>query len=400
MPCCFGGFLSYLPVLCLAVIVFVGWIATTHWPRGRRLIVFSALATILYLGHLVAFGAYCLMVLCFEVFRAGKTGLQAWRAIMVDWLFAALQAAPAIILALSVTVERPFDGPIETSYGTIIDKIGVILSPVLFLQSKTENMFGIIALILLIIGRLTDRMKLAPELFQIFLVVGVISLCVPLWLLGVFGMDFRLPLLAAMLLLSANSTTGRASPLFRNTILCGVILLTAVRSALIVGELRKADEQIDGVRQVVSAMPKGMRMLTIDVSGTENQGHSGSTHVSSHAPLVAVIDRDAFAPTLFTGLGTVKPKPELKMLSTPDGYPYPDLAGLVRGYGKAVDSSVDIPSGGGGRGYWLGWERNFDYVLVMHYGMRPARLPEVLRLAASSNVADLYAIDKGEAPRQ
>ena len=45
------GFLSYLPVLCLAVIVFAGWIATIHWPRGRRLIVFSVLATILYLGH-------------------------------------------------------------------------------------------------------------------------------------------------------------------------------------------------------------------------------------------------------------------------------------------------------------------------------------------------------------
>ena len=319
---------------------------------------------------------------------------------MVDWIFAALQAVPAIILAMSVAAERPFVGPVETNYGGIIDKLRVILCPILFLQSKTEIVFGGIAIITLILGRFTGRLKLAPELLPIFLVVGVLSLCVPLRLLGVFGMDFRLPLLAAMLLLSAISTTGRAGALFRNTILCGVILLTAVRSALIVGELRKADEQIDGVRQVVSAMPKGMRMLTIDVSGTENQGHSGSTHVSSHAPLVAVIDRDAFAPTLFTGLGTVKPKPELKNLSTPDGYPYPELADLVRGYGKAVDLSVDIPSGKGGRNYWLGWEHNFDYVLVMHYGMRPARLPEVLRLAASSNVADLYAIDKGEAPRQ
>ena len=382
------GFLNYLPVLCLAVIVFAGWIATTHWLRGRRLIVFSALATILYLGHLVAFGAYCFLVLCFEVFRAGKAGLQAWRAIMADWLFAALQAAPAAILALSVTIERPFDGPIQTNYGTITDKIRMILSPILFLQSNTEIVFGGIAIIVLFFGRITGRLKLAPKLFQIFLAVGLISLCVPLRMLGVYGMDFRLPLLAAMLLLSAISTTGRASTLFRNTILCGVIFMTIGRSVLIFSDLQKADNQIDELRRVISAMPEGKRLLTVEQLGPD------SMHLTRHAPLVALIDRDAFVPTLFTGIGTVKPAPEVKMLSTPPGSPYPDLAALVDGYGRAIDPTGDIPSGRGGRIYWLGWERNFDYVLVMHYGSRPPKLPEVLRLVASSSVADLYAIDK------
>ena len=395
------GFLVYLPVLCLAVIVFAGWIATTHWSRRRRLIAFSFLATLLYLGHLVAFGAYCLMVLCFEVFRAGKAGLQVWRKTMVEWVFAALQAAPAIVLAMNTAAERPFVGPVETNYGRIIDKIRMILSPILFLQSRTEIIFGSVAIIVLILGRLTGRLKLAPELFQIFLVVGVLSLCVPLRLFGVFGMDFRLPLLAAMLLLSAISTTNRAGVFFRNTMLCGVILLTAIRSALISSELGKVDLQIAELRQVISTMPRGMRLLTIDVSRSSNPMRSDSVHVSYHAPLVALIDRDAFVPTLFTGLGTVKPKPELEMLSTPDGDPYPGLADLVDGYGKSADPSVDIPSGEGGRIYWWGWERNFDYVLVMHYGMRPTKLLDVLRLVASSDVADLYAIDKsGEAQRR
>ena len=204
------GFLNYLPVLCLAVIVFAGWIVTTHWPRWRRLILFSLLATLLYLGHLVAFVAYSLLVLCFEVIRARKTGLQAWRKIMVNWIFAALQAIPAITLAISIAVERPFVGPAETNYGRIIDKFRMILSPILFSQSRTEIIIGGIAIIVLVLGRLTDRLQLAPELFQIFLGVGVLSLCVPLRLLGVFRMDFRLPLLAAMLLLSAISTDRKA----------------------------------------------------------------------------------------------------------------------------------------------------------------------------------------------
>ena len=48
------GFLNYLPVLCLAVIVFAGWITTIKWPRWPRLVLFSALTLVLYLGHVVA----------------------------------------------------------------------------------------------------------------------------------------------------------------------------------------------------------------------------------------------------------------------------------------------------------------------------------------------------------
>ena len=90
------GFLNYLPVLCLAVAVFAGWIATAKWPRWPRLILFSTLTVVLYLGHVVAFGAYGLMVLSFEVFRAQKASPREWRTISTNWLFAGLQAAPAI----------------------------------------------------------------------------------------------------------------------------------------------------------------------------------------------------------------------------------------------------------------------------------------------------------------
>ena len=147
------------------------------------------------------------------------------------------------------------------------------------------------------------------------------------------------------------------------------------------------------MRQVISAMPKGIRLLTIDASGTRNLTPSNSVHVSYHASLVAVIDRDAFAPTLFTGEVVVKPAPALKASSTPLAYPYPDLDQFVDGYGRA-DPTAEIPTGGGGRVYWYGWERKFDYVLVMHYGNRPTTLPAILQLVASSKVADLYSIGK------
>jgi hypothetical protein len=381
------GFLNYLPVLCLAVIVFAGWITTTELPRWRRLIVFSALATVLYLGHLVAFGAYGLMLLSFEVFRALKAGLRAWRTIMADWLFAGLQAAPAIVMALSVRIENPFIGPTPTHYGTIGDKLFAITSPMLFLVSSQEVMFAVFSLMLAFAGLSMKRLKLNLDLTRVFVIVALFALLLPVQLLGVFGMDFRLPLLAAMLLLAAISTTERAGAVFKTSILCFVFLATAVHSILIGNHLRKADRETAELRQVISAMPKGMRMLTVDASG--------SPHANHHAPLLAVIDREAFVPTLFTGIMTVKPKPEFRLLSTPSGSPYPDLAQFLAGYGVA-SPTTDIPAGVGGRNYWLGWERNFDYVLVIHYGNRlaPTELPNVLRPVASSDAADLYAVQE------
>ena len=391
----FWGFLNYLPVLCLAVIVFAGWVRSAHWPRWRRFVVFSILALVLYLGHLVAFGAYCLLVLCFEALRAFKAGVQAWRTIVADWLFAALQAAPAVILALSTTIEHPFVGPAKTDFGTVFDKFKALFSPILFSAWQADMLCGLVALVVFAFGRLTGRLTLAPELSPIFVVVGAGSLCVPLWLLGVFGMDFRLPLLSAILLLSSISATERASAFFKASIVCFVVLATSARSALIAGQLQDADKQIAELRQVLGAMPKGMRLLTVEDS---QHRRLSATHVTFHAPLVAVIDRDAFAPTLFTDIMPVKPRPEFKMLSTPNGYPYPKLADLIDGRG-VEDPTGEVPSGLGGRVYWLGWERHFDYVLAIHYGTHPAKLPENLRLIASADVADLYAIDKSDERR-
>ena len=106
---------------------------------------------------------------------------------MTNCLFAALQAAPPIILALSVRIENPFVGQAPTSYGSARDVIKALISPILFLLTENEIIIGVLALLILVLCRLTDRLKLVPEIFQIFVIVGVISLCVPSRLLGTFG---------------------------------------------------------------------------------------------------------------------------------------------------------------------------------------------------------------------
>ena len=383
------GLLNYLPPLCLAVILFAGWIGSAGWRRWPRAALFSVLALVLYLGHLAAFGAYGLAVGGFELGRAWRTGFRPWRVVAADWLAAAAQALPAIVLACSVHLEPPTVGPALTTYGSLTTKLIALFSPVLFSGTPIDMLAGLFALLVLIYGLSTRRLRLAPQVWPAALAAGVVAVCMPSWLFGVFLMDIRLPLLVVLLLIGATSTTPRMERALAGALLGGFLLLTAIRSMGIATELRAGDTQIAEVRQVVAAMPRGMRLLLVDPStGKRELPYWATLHIG----MVAVIDRDAFVPIMFTGQGTVRPAPAMRNSSTPHGPPL-SLAELKDGLGRKDDPAGAQGNGLGGRIYWLGWQDKFDYVLIEHFGTRPTALPSVLRLVATSPVADLYRID-------
>jgi hypothetical protein len=384
------GFMIYLPSLCLAVILFAGWISSVRWRRWPRAAVFCSLAPILYLSHLVAFGAYCLAVGGFELGQACRTGFRPWRTIAGNWLVAALQSIPALVIALTVDVERPFVGPLPTSFGDLNIRFVSLVSPVLFSGGVTDMLAAGFAVLVLYVGFRTGRLRLAPAVWPAVLATGVVAACMPHWLLGTFNMDVRLPLMAAMLLIGAISTTERLSRSLGCCVLGGFLLLATIRSVGIASALGTLDTQIAEVRQVVSAMPRGMRLLLVDTS--EGTGPL-PPWATSHVGMVAVIDRDAFVPNLFTGLGTVRPAPDLRAASTPNGAPL-NLSELADGLGRRDDPADEEADGRGGRIYWLGWETKFDYVLALHFDSSSPAMPSILQPAATSSVADLYRINK------
>jgi hypothetical protein len=196
-----------------------------------------------------------------------------------------------------------------------------------------------------------------------------------------------------LLLIGATSTTERSGSVVGLGVLTVFLVLTAIRSASITPGLREADRQIAEVRQVVSAMPRGMRLLPVD-----NVGQSVLPYrVTMQAAMVAVIDRDAFVPTLFTGLGTVHLTPAYQASGSPS-HPPLHVSDLFDGLGRADDSANDEGDGNGQRIYWLGWQSKFDYVLVRFIGSHPVPLPANLRLVATSPAASLYRIDNTFSP--
>jgi hypothetical protein len=141
-------------------------------------------------------------------------------------------------------------------------------------------------------------------------------------------------------------------------------------------------------------MPCGMRLRLVDTSARTGPLPPWAT---THVGMLAVIDRDAFVPNLFTGLGTVRPAPELRAASTPNDSPL-SLSELADGLGRSDAPAEDLPNGRGGRIYWWGWDHKFDYVLILHFDSRSAAVPGILQRVATSSAADLYRINPSVGP--
>ena len=380
------GFLNFLFMAGLAVVLFAAWIDAQRWPRWRRAAVFAAALVVLYLGHVFAAVGYCLAVAGFEIARAVRARLAPGRAIVLDILAAAAQAVPALLLVPLFDRGQVAVGGTVTHYGDVAARVTSLASPVLFLTDPVNAAVVLATLALILL--LAWRIRLAAQVWPGAVVLAAASLAMPHELAGVWGTDLRLPLIACMIAL--GGMTLRLSPRLQAAAMALVAALTIAKSIDGTLVLRQLDGRITQTRRVLAAMPPGSRLLVLDDAGLTETVPAVARNAFWHIPLLAVIDRDAFVPYLFTGFMTVHPRASVADASTPSGRPI-DIRELNDGLSNPGTPGDHIPDGNGGRVYWNGWPRKFDFLLVQHTAIR-SPLPPVVQLVASSEVADLYRI--------
>ena len=169
---------------------------------------------------------------------------------------------------------------------------------------------------------LAPRARLAPTVWPALLATVVVACCVPRWLLNVWGSDFRLPLVAAIVLIGAVTRGPRLGRHLALGVLALVGLWVLIRAVDAFVTLRGLDAQVAQVRQVVATLPVGTRLLVVEPN---ELGASEATplrvapaEMTGHIGLVATIDRDAFVPFLFTGLSAVQLRPEVRRAASPN----------------------------------------------------------------------------------
>jgi hypothetical protein len=382
------GFLAYLFSAGLAVALFAAWIAARGAPRWRRAAWFSAGVLVLYLGHAFAYLTYCILIFGYEVERAWRRNFPP-RATTADWLAAAAQAVPALLLGAALGGNDNVSASSFTHYGTVLDKLGAALSPVYFPEDKL--VLPVVLFLGVAAALLWRRVRIAPGLIGPILATALAAVLAPSVLFNAWGTDFRLPLVLVILIfagIDAPAGLGRGAT---RALIGAVCALVAGRAWCAAGTLRALDAQVATMRHLVAVLPEGSRLLVVENTDSVRGLRVAPREMTQHMPLVAAIDRDAFIPYLFLGNTAVRTRPRWTNASSFLTAPI-TVAQLWDGLSRHDPPGGPPPYGWGGHVYWWGWPDKFDTVLVEHYGVPVGALPPNLHVLAASPIATLYRI--------
>ena len=393
------GFLNYLPTAALAIIAFAFWVHLEDRGWLRRLCWFLPIATALYFAHLVAFGAFGLMAGSWELGRIVRASRKQLAANAIGMAVLAVSAIPAFATAILAHDEHVFAfiGAPVTRYGTLGDRIRDAFSPVL-IDNHPISFVTAGAIVLLIgLGVAKGQLTFSKRMTAPAIVLTICSAAAPEFLFDVFGLDFRLPLILAILLVASIAETPKLSGKAMLLGIACVSALVVVRAVSLDRELVVLDGEMQAYHTVAKDIPRGVRVIVVDASSNVRKPTPNWPVLTQHAGMVALMDREVFLPTLFTFMTTVRTRPEMLRSSTPSGAPLPHLDTFLDGYGQQDPVDDELNDGLGGRIYWLGWEKKFDYVLIEHFGKHPNSLPPTLQPVAASDVVDLFRIVKSPA---
>jgi hypothetical protein len=382
------GFLSYVFSAGLTVMLFAGWVATQGWERWRRAALFGAAAVVLYLCHAFAFAAYGLLVGGYELGRLVRRDRRDLRAKMLDFLAAAGQALPTALFICFLQSNGTSSGSAQTDYVSVWGELAALFMPLYFPGPVWVMEFF---LTLPFIALLFSRWIRLPRYVWPAVVPAALFACImPHMLLGVLGADFRLPFLVGTVSIGMVSVAPDMDRRLAVGLLVALVSFVTIRGADAFMVLHQLDSQVADIRQVLAVMPPGRRLLVVDGDDTA-PGRVVPVLVTAHLGLLATLDRDAYVPYLFTGLTAVDVKPNLRDLTSRSARPA-TFAQLQEGFENAAPKGPLPSFGCCGVKYWLGWQAQFDYALVVHFGNRENMAIYPLQLVAESKVADLYRV--------
>jgi hypothetical protein len=394
----FWGFVNCLFATGVYLFAFSGWIATRHWRGGPRILIFCVVASLLFLLHLFAFGLYGLSVITYE-FAAVTGPRRVSSRSLVGWGTACLQFLPGIILWCTSLAHG---GSTSTSYGDFVTKLYALVSPFTFAHQPVafDRFIGLLISLFLIFSVVSRSLKLVPEMRFVLAAMIVAAILMPNRMSGGWNADIRLPV--ALPFVAIASSRLEASLKSMVSLFAVAALMTlGLRIWAVSQSWRDYDRWYAEFRAASAVIVPGSRLLVVAAPtlGEERQLPGVPAALAkpqwvtfSHMGALAVIDRAAFFPYLFTGWTTIDVTPRNEAVSQREAVPInsKELASITNlKLPKSLDDDLDAP---GEKLYWRNWPETFDFVLWMDSS--GAQKPEFkqLRLLKSGSFFDIYRV--------
>lgn len=390
------GFLNYLFALGVAIICFAGWVGSDRWPPSRRALAFAVAASGLFILHLFALGVFGLLVISFElgvVFRTRNFSRAKRDAIVVFGML-----IPAGLMWL-ISVRQ--GGPTYITYGGLQDRIVAFLSPVLFNHNPDgfDVTLCIVLIGLLSVGFYRRIISIAPSMLAPIIALLIGSALMPEWVQGSWAASFRLPIVVPFVLIASVRLHSGRKVAMRAIIAVAVVLL-CVRAWAVSEAWYKLDSQYSEFRSALQTVPVGVRLFTVHSFATtsvqripyvpqaiESLDWTSYLHLSA----LAIIDRGAFTPALFTDWYPVTASAKNRALSRIMSLVIPGdldkLAEINPAEQAALPRNIlDEPP------CCLDWANTYQFVVWLDLGRPPVNLPKHLEPWAAGTFFHIYRV--------
>jgi len=368
------GFVNFYFGLGLALLMIAGWRYMNARSIWLRIAVGSIFATVLFFTHLIVVGLYgfvLFMLRSAEVLRGNRIIVRQDAPLVAQFII------PAI---LWFQVKAPAHGT-EIVFGSLFTRLEALITPVLYF-----NDFDIIIALALVIllGWLlvTHRITIAAPLVLPILALTVLSLLMPVRLAGVWLTHIRLPVMVALLLISAIEVHMEERRL-RALIAAALVIFTMLRLEKVDRSIAGCDVKRSQFVEIISALPNGARVLPV----VEKSSVTGDCIFSNywHLPSLAVIEKSVFYPMMFVHMQPLAIRPKFGHLVQKIAEPTPPelLSGNIATYGEADWNKTIAAS----------WRKEFDHLIWLHPGTKPRHTPDGITNIGGATFFTLYRID-------
>lgn len=309
------GLLNYLFGAGLALLALASWIALGERRAGLRLAVAALFALALFFAHLMACAVYAVLVAGYELGQIWSDRPRQWTS-----AFRRLALAGAQFLPPAAILWRTGQGGGLTaiSYGRYVRKLDLLFS----VFDNYNRVFdgicfaAVVGFAAFAYGR--RWLIVTPALRGPLLLLVLAYFAAPTQLMTATAVDHRLPLVMAVVLMAATAAPSLRSRVALAIACAGIVLFT-VRMAVIAVNWHRSDTIYARLIGILDEIPDGARLAVAFPPESVGSQPVPTTHL----PTLAVIERNAFVPTLFA-YPTQQPialTPEFKALaarSTPD----------------------------------------------------------------------------------
>lgn len=347
------GFVNYVASSGVALLAFALWMRMQ--PGLLRSLVFAPLGLLLAFNHALAFLAFGFMALLWEAasYAEGERGTASGfvgRAFIFD--------LPATLPGLAIIALATL-GADDLPQGT---------ADFFSLSQKVQGLMGSFAFFNPLLGLVIFMTIAGSAVFllhrryvsmprKMAIVVGglaVLVLLAPTSILGIWGLHLRFTGLLAIVFFASIEVTPRTSALVRQSV--GGIFAAVLLAALINGgwQMSRLDRQTDETRALLQSLPRGAKLLA-----AYDTGPLLDFPFAMHSSAIAVIERSAYVPGLFTNTSPVDVAPDMVDLHMPQSLPL-SLEQLAARANMAATPSAN--------GYWSpayanAWPERWDYLL-------------------------------------